>query len=149
MNRQGKIKSYYQRIMPSPKSHIHVTAAMILSSGRVLLARRPPESRHGGKWEFPGGKQEPGEDLESCLKREIMEELGVDIVDLNHLESVYHDYSDFSLTLHGYTCRLRENTLQAVHGQDINWVIPEKVLDYDILPPDRTLTLALIKLNYG
>lgn len=136
-------------IMPPAKPHIQVTAALIVSNGRVLLARRPNESRHGGKWEFPGGKQETGESLEACLKREIMEELGVDITDLKHLDSVPHDYGDFSLTLHGFTCRLRGTTFQGIDGPNIKWLIPENVMDYDILPPDRALTRALIKRISG
>ena len=135
--------------MSSHNPHIQVTAALIMRNGRVLLARRPLESCHGGKWEFPGGKQEPGESLENCLKREIMEELGFDIEDLHLLESVDHDYGDFSLTLHGFTCRACGNDLSETDRPDIRWLNPEDVLQYDILPPDRTLTLALIKRISG
>lgn len=135
--------------MSSLNPHIHVTAALIMEDGRVLLARRPSGSRHGGKWEFPGGKQEPGESLENCLKREIMEELGIVIEELDLLESVVHDYGDFSLTLHGFTCRTSGNDVLECNGPDIKWLNPEDVLQYDILPPDRILTQALIKRISG
>ena len=62
-----------------PIPHITVTAAVIQRDGQVLLARRPSRGLLGGMWEFPGGKQEPGEELEQTLQREIREELAVEI----------------------------------------------------------------------
>ncbi len=62
-----------------PLPHYHVTAAVIRRNGQILIAQRPPEGMLGGLWEFPGGKQEPGESLAACLRREIREELGVEI----------------------------------------------------------------------
>jgi 8-oxo-dGTP pyrophosphatase MutT (NUDIX family) len=62
--------------MPAPP-HIRVLAAVIVRDGRWLLCRRPPHKRHGGRWEFPGGKLENGESLHDAARRELMEELGV------------------------------------------------------------------------
>ena len=58
---------------------LHVTAAVIEREGRVLVARRRGGDRFAGLWEFPGGKIEPGEAPRDCLRREILEELGLDV----------------------------------------------------------------------
>jgi mutator protein MutT len=123
-----------------PKPHLQVTAAVILRDDLVLLARRQPGSRHGGRWEFPGGKREPGETLEECLVREIVEELALVVTVERRLTSVEHDYGDFSLTLHAYICRTAEIPDE---GPDRVWVRPDRVGDFDLLPPDRKIASAL------
>ena len=60
------------------KNAIRVTAAVIIEQGRVLATQRHERGAMGGKWEFPGGKIEPGETPEACLRRELREELGVE-----------------------------------------------------------------------
>ena len=128
------------------KPHLHVAAAIIFNNGRVLIARRPPNSRHGGHWEFPGGKQEPGETIEECAVREIAEELDFRIEAMaasKPIPPVRHDYGDFSLTLHPVICRPagprpREAT-------SIAWVKPTEIDLECLLPPDRVIALALIK----
>ena len=72
-----------ERPVSAPKTkipHHTVTAAVIRRKGYVMIVQRPAEGLLGGMWEFPGGKQEPGEDLTTCLKREIFEELGAERV---------------------------------------------------------------------
>ena len=56
-----------------------VTAAVFIKEGKVMICRRPPNKGNALKWEFPGGKSEPGETLEECLRRECDEELGIEI----------------------------------------------------------------------
>jgi 8-oxo-dGTP diphosphatase len=63
-----------------PESLIRVVAAIVEREERVLIALRPPKKRHGGMWEFPGGKVEPGETDLDALRRELSEELGLDVV---------------------------------------------------------------------
>ncbi|HEX9027874.1 MAG TPA: A/G-specific adenine glycosylase, partial [Anaerolineales bacterium] len=71
-----------------PVPHYVVTAGVIQREGRLLIARRPASGLLGGLWEFPGGKLQPGEDLPACLRREIQEELGVEI-EVGSLLGVY------------------------------------------------------------
>jgi A/G-specific adenine glycosylase len=75
--------------------HYIVTAGVIHKQGRVLIAQRPAHGLLGGLWEFPGGKLQPGEDLASCLQREILEELGVPVLVGGWLGVYRHAYTHF------------------------------------------------------
>ena len=76
-----------------------VTAAIIQSGEKVLIARRNPMLSNGGRWEFPGGKVKPGEDPRSCLRREIREELGIEITVLDKLGTITHAENQRTLKL--------------------------------------------------
>jgi 8-oxo-dGTP diphosphatase len=78
---------------------IRVVAAAILRDGRVLAARRGPGMSLPGMWEFPGGKVEPGEDDRAALRRELREELGLDVEVHELLASAVHDYPHISIDL--------------------------------------------------
>lgn len=75
---------------------IRVVASVIQREDRLLVCRRPAHKRHGGLWEFPGGKVEPGEDALAAVRRELMEELGVEVVSVGPVElSVSDPGSEF------------------------------------------------------
>jgi A/G-specific adenine glycosylase len=88
--------------------HYDVTAAVIrtLRGRRILIAQRPLGGMLGGLWEFPGGKRERGESLQECLRREIKEELGIEIKVGRPVTRVEHAYTHFRITLHAFECRL-------------------------------------------
>lgn len=65
-----------------PEPTIRVVAAVVADGDRLLVCQRPPDKRHAGLWEFPGGKCEPGESDEEAVRRELREELGVEVVDV-------------------------------------------------------------------
>ena len=79
---------------------IKVTAAIIVDSGKVFIAKRKPPGRMPGMWEFPGGKIEEGETPEQCLKRELHEELGIDAAIGRHIGTRVYEY-DFYTVLFG------------------------------------------------
>jgi A/G-specific adenine glycosylase len=88
------------------RPHYDVTAAVIRrDDGHLLIAQRKPEAMLGGLWEFPGGKCRPGESLPDCLRREIREELGLDIEVGQHLTTIQHGYTHFRISLHVFECR--------------------------------------------
>jgi A/G-specific adenine glycosylase len=124
--------------------HYIVTAAVIRREGRLLIARRPPNGLLGGLWEFPGGKQEDGEDLPASLRREIQEELGVDIAVGDPLGVYGHAYTHFRVTLHAFACVLLSGEPQPLHASDLRWVIPEELPDYPMGKLDRQISLRLI-----
>ena len=103
--------------------HHTVTAAVIRDGCRVLIAQRPTKGLLGGLWEFPGGKQQPGEDLVPCLQREICEELGTDIIVKEKLGVYKHAYTHFRVTLHAFQCQLQEGARpRPIQVQDLRWV---------------------------
>lgn len=85
--------------------HHHIGVGVIWNElGEILIQQRPEEGLLGGLWEFPGGKQEADEPIETTVKREIAEELGIDVVVGEAITSVKHAYTHFKITLHAYHC---------------------------------------------
>ncbi len=107
--------------------HYHVTAAVIRDgTGCFLVAQRPPTEMLGGLWEFPGGKVEPDESLQECLRREIAEELGVRIAVGERVAVVKHAYSHFKITLHAFFAQIADGTPQAIGCADWRWIRMEE-----------------------
>ena len=122
---------------------IQVTAAVIRQKNLVLITRRPEGARHGGYWEFPGGKQEAGETLTRCLIREIKEELGVDIRVSGHCLSVHHDYGDSSIILHSFYCLFQDHATLPTQGDNLRMTPVKDLMSFDLLPPDREIAQLL------
>ena len=126
-------------------SAIDVAAGLIFRNGKLLLAQRHPESHLGGLWEFPGGKREPGETFADCLRRELKEELGVDVEVQDRVESVTHDYPGKRVRLEFYRCRLERGEPQALDGPAICWVSREELGHYPFPAADARLLERLLK----
>lgn len=106
-----------------PLPHYHVGAAVIRHQDKYLIAQRPLEGMLGGLWEFPGGKQEAGETLPQCIRREIQEELGVRVKVGDLVTTVKHRYTHFKITLHAYAAQLlTDESPQALGVADWRWV---------------------------
>ncbi len=117
---------------------IDVCAAVILRDDRVLLAQRPPGRHLAGKWEFPGGKVDPGESLEACIRREIREELGLAVDGATKVTSIRHEYPEKHICLHFMICHVHEQATVTHHdGQDSAWFPVDKVAQADLAPADR------------
>lgn len=122
-----------------------VACALVDEDNRVLIAQRP-EGRHmAGLWEFPGGKIEPGELPEQALIRELSEELGIDVTQscLAPLTFASHAYDEFHLLMPLYVCRQWDGEVEALDGQQLAWVRPNRLSDYDMPPADEPLKAAL------
>ena len=131
-------------MLPKRESpHYTVTAAVIERDGVVLIARRPSEGLLGGMWEFPGGKLQEGEDLRTCLQREIQEELGVDIFPGELLGVYNHAYTHFRVTLHAFRCRLATGEPQPIQASDLRWVHPVDLSAYPMGKIDRQIAKEL------
>jgi 8-oxo-dGTP diphosphatase len=100
---------------------IDVTAAILTQAGRVLIARRKPGASQAGMWEFPGGKVRPGETPEECLKREIREELGLDIAVGTFLGESIHAYAQ-SIRLLAYCARIEAGAPVLNDHAEVEWV---------------------------
>src|SRR5262245_56152035 len=113
--------------------------ALIDPDGRVLLAQPPPGKPMAGLWEFPGGKVEPGERPETTLIRELKEELGIDVQEpcLAPLTFASHSYPDFHLLMPLYVCRRWDGIVRPQEGQNLVWVRPQRLRDYEMPPADE------------
>lgn len=126
-----------------------MVAACVLvdSDGRVLLTKRPQGKSLAGLWEFPGGKMEAGESPESCLCRELNEELGIDvsIACLAPLTFVSHFYEkeNFRVLLLVYLCMRWEGIVRAMEGQEMRWVTVRDLNKYEMPAADVPLQARL------
>jgi 8-oxo-dGTP diphosphatase len=122
--------------------------ALIDADGRVLIAQRPGGKPMAGLWEFPGGKVEGDERLETCLIRELKEELSIAVSEacLAPLTFASHTYPDFQLLMPLYVCRRWEGTVTATEGQRLAWVKPNRLRDYEMPPADIPLISHLMAL---
>ncbi|MEM9059798.1 MAG: (deoxy)nucleoside triphosphate pyrophosphohydrolase [Pseudomonadota bacterium] len=115
--------------------------ALIDPDGRVLLAQRPEGKSMAGLWEFPGGKVESGETPETCLIRELHEELGIDTWQscLAPLTFASHTYADFHLLMPLFACRKWKGIVQGREGQSLAWAKPTEFSKYPMPPADIPL----------
>jgi A/G-specific adenine glycosylase len=124
--------------------HYDVAAGMIWNeSGQLLIAQRPLDGLLGGLWEFPGGKLEAGETLPECLKRELREELAIEVEVGELFTVVQHAFTHFKITLHAFTCRYVSGEPQAFGVKDWAWVLPAEVEKYSFGKADREVIRAL------
>lgn len=124
---------------------IEVAAGLVFRDGRLLITQRRPGDHLGGLWEFPGGKREPGESFEDCLKRELNEELGIDVQVGDLLNSVFHRYPEKAVRLNFYCCLFLAGEPQALACQNFAWIYPDQLKRYSFPPADQQLLLLLEK----
>jgi A/G-specific adenine glycosylase len=119
----GQPERYPRRAPTRARPHRHIAAAVIRRrDGRILIAQRPAEGLLPNLWEFPGGKQERGETLAECCRREIREELGIAIDVGRRIAKIDHAYSHYSITLHVFDCRYRAGRPRTLGCQAWRWV---------------------------
>jgi 8-oxo-dGTP diphosphatase len=122
--------------------------ALVNEEGKVLIAKRPPGRPLAGLWEFPGGKVDAGEDPETALMRELLEELSIEIAraDLRPLAFASHAYPEFHLLMPLYLCKRWQGSIAAQEDQELLWVRPDELGLYDMPPADEPLKTSLPKL---
>ncbi len=129
--------------------HYDVTAGLIRDErGRLLIAQRPLDGLLGGLWEFPGGKVEAGERLADCLKRELREELAIDVEVGGLFTMVDQAFTHFKITLQAFDCRYLgalppHREPQALGVRDWAWVTEGQLADYSFGKADRMLIAEL------
>ncbi|HMJ67109.1 MAG TPA: 8-oxo-dGTP diphosphatase MutT [Candidatus Binatia bacterium] len=125
--------------MGEARPGIEVAAGLVFRDGKLLITQRPTGAHLGGLWEFPGGKREPEESFEECLRRELNEELCIE-VDIHELvASITHDYPEKAVTLKFYRCTWRANEPQAFGCPDLRWVNAEELRRYEFPEADVKL----------
>jgi 8-oxo-dGTP diphosphatase len=110
-------------------------AAIIREGDRVLATQRG-YGEFEGMWEFPGGKIEPGEERVEALKREIGEELAVEIVVEELVCTVEYDYPNFHLTMHCYFCSIANGEVELLEHKSARWLRRDELNEVEWLPAD-------------
>ena len=124
---------------------IEVVAAIIHRDG-AYFATQLGYGEFEGMWEFPGGKIEPGESREDALKREIQEELGVDIYIKELLCTTEYDYPTFHLTMHCYLCSVASGEIELREHKSAQWLTAETLDTVEWLPADKEI-IAKLRAN--
>jgi 8-oxo-dGTP diphosphatase len=123
-----------------------VTAAIIEKEGKYLIARKCVGAL-AGLWEFPGGKIEPGETPEMCLKREITEEFGIEIAVGEYLTTSFYTYPHIAIELLGYLATYQAGNMSLTDHDQVKWVTPLEMTHYSFAPADLPLVEALQNIS--
>ena len=123
---------------PSPPP-LDVAAGLIFRAGKLLLTQRRPTDHLGGLWEFPGGKREAGETFAECLRRELREELGVEVQVGGLIEGITHAYADRVVRLEFFRCVLRSGEPQPLGCAALAWVSRTELVGYSFPAADARL----------
>jgi 8-oxo-dGTP diphosphatase len=99
-----------------------VTAGLIIEQRRILVTQRVKDSSHGLLWEFPGGKVKEGEDPRVALRRELKEELDVEVEIGKLFDAVFYSYPEYPILLMVYHCRIEKGSLRPIGCHDLQWV---------------------------
>jgi mutator protein MutT len=124
---------------------IEVAAGLVFRHGLLLITQRPVEAHLGGLWEFPGGKREPAETFEECLRRELHEELGIDVEVLELVESITHEYSEKTVLLKFFRCAWRRHEPRSLGCPAFAWVKREELAQYHFPAADARLLEKLCR----
>jgi len=114
------------------------------AQGRVLVSRRAVDAHQGGLWEFPGGKVEPGEEIEVALVREFREELGVEVLASEALMLIEHDYGDKQVRLDVRRVTRWQGEARGLEGQPLAWQLPEELRDWSFPAANAPILSRLI-----
>jgi mutator protein MutT len=130
--------------LPGAAPVIEVAAGLVFRAGRVLITQRLPGGHLAGLWEFPGGKREPGETFQECLRRELREELAIEVEPGELIDAITHHYPEKSVHLRFYHCAWHTGEPQLLGCGAVAWVSPAELAHYEFPAADARL-LALLR----
>ena len=123
-----------------------VAAALFDAAGHVLIAQRPAGKALAGRWEFPGGKVAAGESERHALRRELREELGIEVEVGALVESLTHAYPEKTVHLRFYRCRWLRHEPQPLGCSGLKWLNPDELAQHEFPAADARL-LQLLRQN--
>ncbi len=121
-----------------------VTAAVIRRADAFFIAKRKRVGDQAGKWEFPGGKVEPGEDERDCLKRELREELGIEITVGDYVAGAGFEHSGREYVLKAYEAEWTGGRMELREHEECRWVAAADLSGFDFAASDRAVVEALL-----
>lgn len=146
----ASIPPIQDRSRPEPSAAAHfvapvleVAAGVVLDGeGRVLIAKRPAHLHQGDLWEFPGGKLEPGETAEQALRRELREEIDIEVLECSPLIGIRHDYPDRRVRLSVWRVERFSGDPRGLQGQPVRRVAPDELPGYEFPAANRPIVAA-------
>ncbi len=123
-----------------------VVAALIWNNDKFMICQRPAHKSCALLWEFVGGKVEPGETKEQALIRECREELDITLSVGDEFIDVVHQYPDITVHLTLFNAAIAEGVPQKLEHNDIKWITPSEIPDYDFCPADTEILKKIISV---
>ena len=120
-----------------------VVAALIWDGDKFMICQRSAHKARGLLWEFVGGKVEPGETKEQALIRECREELAITLDVISVFAETVHEYPDITITLTLFNAKIAEGVPQMLEHNDIRWITPAEIPQYDFCPADTEILKKL------
>ena len=125
---------------------VEVVAALIWDNDKFMICQRPAHKARGLLWEFVGGKVEPGETKEQALTRECQEELAITLSVGDVFMDVVHEYPDIDVHLTLFKASIAEGVPQKLEHNDIKWITPAEIPNYDFCPADEGILKEIISM---
>ena len=122
-----------------------VVAALIWQGNKFMICQRPAHKARGLLWEFVGGKVEPGETKEQAIIRECREELAITLSVGDVFMDVTHEYPDLTVHLTLFNATIAEGELQKLEHNDIRWITPSEIPNYEFCPADEEILARIIE----
>lgn len=126
---------------------VEVVAALVWDEDKFLICQRPVHKARGLLWEFVGGKVEDGETKEQALIRECMEELAISLSVGDVFMDVVHEYPEIKVHLTLYNATITEGIPKLIEHNDLKWITPEEIPEYDFCPADEEILKRLANLH--
>ena len=126
---------------------IEVVAALIWDKDKFMICQRPAHKARALLWEFVGGKVEPGETREQALIRECQEELAITLAVSDVFMDVVHEYPDITIRLTLFNATIAEGIPQKLEHNDIKWITPVEIPNYEFCPADETILERIKKVH--
>ena len=126
---------------------VEVVAALIWDNDKFMICQRPADKARALLWEFVGGKVEPGETKEQALIRECREELAITLSVGDVFMDVVHEYPDITVHLTLLNATIAEGVPQKLEHNDIRWITPNEIADYEFCPADEEILNRIIEVH--
>jgi len=141
-------EAFPRTVKKAPIRHHDIAVGVLRNSqGELFAQRRPENGLLGGLWEFPGGKRESGESMEDACRRELKEELGIDVKVGELLTTIPQVYSHFKITLYAFRCDILSGSPESSRDLPIAWIAADRLEEYAFPKANRKLIEKLVELD--